>query len=190
MTTLIEYARTHFPNHLTDSSPTDLTLTDHTTVAHVVGLANSEELVARTQAAFSDLRVGSVRLRPTDPTVAPEGGEDPEGVVDLPHRRVAAAAVVGAIATGGAIGGIVGFATERLAVGLIVGVFAAILGGIVAAVAGGGARYGGERAWEQPHGAFTTTEEEAVAVARVMETLDPYEVRIVSADGAWHSPNT
>jgi hypothetical protein len=199
MTTLIDYARTHFPNHATEPSSTDLNLTAHAAVAHVVGSANGTELVARTRTTFPDVRVGTVMLRPTDPTVVPDGGEDPEGVVDLPHRRVATAGVVGAIVVGGAVGVIVGLATSRLAIGLIVGVFAAILGGAVTAIAGGGARYGGERAWEQPHApdrtiavvaAFTSTEEQAIAVARLMEALDPFEVRIVSEDGAWHSPNT
>lgn len=199
MTTLIDYARVHFPNHATDSSAGDLTLTAHTAVAHVVGSANSNELIERTRRAFPEIEVGAVLLRPTEPTVNPTGGEDPEGVIDLPHRRVATAGIVGAAVIGGAVGVIVGLVTESLVIGLIVGVFAAILGGTVSAIAGGGARYGGERAWEQPHApdrtvavvaAFTAIEEHAVAVARVMEAQDPYEVRIVSADGAWHSPNT
>ncbi|MCU1360489.1 MAG: hypothetical protein JWN99_1778 [Ilumatobacteraceae bacterium] len=199
MTTLIDYARVHFPNHAIDASPTNLTLTEHAAVAHVLGAANSEELVARTHEAFPDLPVGVVLLRPTDQTIAREGGEDPDGVVDLPHRRVATAGVAGAAVAGGVVGVIVGTATQSVIVGVIVGVFAAILGGTVAATAGGGSRYGGERAWEQPHApdrtiavvaAFTENEHEAVAVARAMEALDPYEVRIVSSDGAWHSPNT
>ncbi len=199
MTTLIDYARTHFPNHATDSSAGDLTLTAHTAVAHVVGSANSNELIERTRRAFPEIEVGAVLLRPTEPTVSPDGGEDPQGVIDLPHRRVATAGAVGAVAAGGAVGVIVGLVTASVVIGLIAGVFAAILGGTVAAIAGGGARYAGERAWEQPHApdrtvavvaAFTTREQQAIEVARVMEAQDPYEVRIVAEDGAWHSPNT
>jgi hypothetical protein len=199
MTTLLEYATSHFPNHVTDQAGADKPLTDHTAVAHVVGSANGMELARRVQQALPQAEVSAVMVRPTDQTVVADGNEDPEGVVDLPHRRIAASGIVGGVIAGVAIGVIVGLVVDSLATGLIVGVFAAILAGAVSAIAGGGARYGGDRAWEQPHApdqtvavvaAFATTEQDAIEAARVMDELDPYEVRIVASDGAWHSPNT
>jgi hypothetical protein len=203
MTTLTEYASTHFPNHVTDPvtdpSAGDLTLTDHTVVAHVVGSANGMELARRVQRALPQADIAAVMVRPTEPSVVSEGDEDPEGVVDLPYRRIAASGVVGAIVAGVAIGTVVGVTASSAIAGLIVGVFAAIVGAVVAAVVGGGGRFGGGRAWEQPHvpdrtvalvAAFAASEREAIAAARVMDELDPYEVRIVASDGAWHSPNT
>lgn len=199
MTTLTEYATTHFPNHVTDPTGGDLTLTDHTAVAHVVGSANGIELARRVRQALPQADVAAVMVRPTEPSVVAEGGEDPEGVVDLPYRRIAASGVIGAVIAGVAIGVVVGISSGEVAVGLIVGMFAAILGAVVAALVGGGGRFGGGRAWEQPHvpdrtvavvAAFAATEKEALAATKIMDELDPYEVRIVTADGAWHSPNT
>jgi hypothetical protein len=199
MTTLLEYATAHFPNHVTEQTGEDKPLTDHTAVAHVVGSANGIELVRRVQRALPQAAIAAVMVRPTEPTVVPEGREDPEGVVDLPHRRIAASGLIGAAVAGIAIGVVVGIVTESFFAGLIAGGFAAILGGVVSAIAGGGARYGGDRAWQQPHApdrtvavvaAFAESESEAIAAVRVMDQLDPYEVRIVASDGAWHSPNT
>lgn len=203
MTTLTDYAATHFPNHVTEQTDADMTLdmtlTDHTAVAHVVGSASGMELARRVKQAVPNANVAAVMVRPTEPSVVPAGGEDSEGVVDLPYRRIAAAGSIGAIAFGAGIGVVVGLVANSAVIGVILGAFAAILGGVIAAMVGGGGRYAGQRAWEQPHApdrtvavvaAFTGTEREAVAAARVMDEMDPYEVRIVAADGAWHTPNT
>ena len=121
MTTLTEYASTHFPNHvtdpITDRSAGDLTLTDHTAVAHVVGSANGMELVRRVQQALPQAGVAAIMVRPTEPTVVSDGGEDPEGVVDLPYRRIATSGVVGAIAAGVAIGVVVGITASSAEIG-------------------------------------------------------------------------
>jgi hypothetical protein len=199
MTTLLEYATTHFPNHVTDQDGGDKALTDHTAVAHVVGSANGIELARRVQLAIPNADVGAVMVRPTEPTIVPHAAEDGQGVVDLPRRRVATAALVGALALGAALGIILGLVTRSTIIGVIVGLFAAMIGAVIAAMAAGGGRYAGERAWEQPQvpdrtmavvAAFTATEHDAIAAARVMDQFDPDEVRIVAADGAWHSPNT
>jgi hypothetical protein len=199
MTTLTEYTISHFPNHVTDQTRGDMTLTSHTVVAHVVGRRDGIELARQVRAVMPGTDIGSVLVRPTEPSVANTGGEDPEGVVDLPRRRVASAGIAGAVVIGALVGVVVGLVSGSFWIGLITGGFAAVLGGVVSAIAGGGARYAGDRAWEQPQApdrtitvvaAFTTNEEEALGAARVMEMLDPFEVRIVSTDGAWRSPNT
>ncbi|MBI5090747.1 MAG: hypothetical protein HZB15_18305 [Actinobacteria bacterium] len=199
MTTLLEYATTQFPNHITDDDGGDKVLTDHTAVAHVVGSANAAELVQRVQRVLPKVEVASVMVRPNDATLVPQGGEDPEGVVDLPYRRVAASSIAGGAVVGAIVGVVVGLITGSPMAGFIAGGFGAVLGGMIAAIAGGGARLAGERGWDQPHApdhtvavvaAFATSEDEAMEAARVMDEVGPYEVRIVSSDGAWHSPNT
>jgi hypothetical protein len=196
--TLTEYANAHFPNHVTDQTGDDLTLTDHTAVAHVVGCANGIELIRRIRQAIPDADVGAVMIRPTDPTVL-ANGEDHSGAIDLPNRGVATAGLVAAIVIGAAAGAIVAITSGSAMIGVIVGVFAALLGGVVAAMLGGGSRLVGERPSEQLHApdctvaviaAFADTEVAAVAATRVMDELDPYEVRIVTSDGAWHSPRS
>jgi hypothetical protein len=152
-----------------------------------------------TAASSSSAEVASVMVRPNEPTLLPEGGEDKEGAVDLPYRRVATSSIVGALVVGVIVGVVVGLITGSALAGLIGAGFGAALGGIIAAIAGGGARLAGERGWEQPHApdrtvavvaAFVESEDEALEAARVMDELGPYEVRIVAADGAWRSPNT
>jgi hypothetical protein len=199
MTTLLEYATTHFPNHVTDDSGGDKPLAEHTAVAHVVGSANGMQLVERVQRALPSADVAAVMVRPNEPTVLPQSGEDKEGSVDLPYRRVATSSIVGGVVAGIVVGVVVGLVTGSFLAGLIGAGFGAALGGIVAAIAGGGARLAGERGWEQPHApdrtvavvaAFVASEDEAMQAVRVMDELGPYEVRIVAADGAWHSPNS
>lgn len=199
MTTLTEYTTSHFPNHVTEQTRGDMTLTSHTVVAHVVGLNDGLAIAQRVHEVLPEVHLGSVMVFPTQPTVANTGGEDPEGVVDLPRRRVITSGVVGGLVIGGVAGIVVGFVSGSVATGVIIGLFAAALGAVAAAMVGGGGRYGGDRAWEQPQApdrtitvvaAFTVTERDALEAARVMETLDPFEVRIVSVDGAWHSPAT
>lgn len=199
MTTLTEYTTAHFPNHVIERTPGDLTLTDHTAVAHVVGSENGLELARRLHLELGADDVATVLVRPTEPTIVGEGGEDPEGIVDLPYRRVAAGGLAGAAVVGIAIGVVTGAIFGSFWVGVILGAFAAVVGGVIAAMATGGARAAGHRAWEQPHApdrtiavvaAFTDTERDAVAVARLMEQTAPHDVRIVNADGAWHAPNT
>ncbi|MGD9997392.1 MAG: hypothetical protein AB7L17_13680 [Ilumatobacteraceae bacterium] len=199
MTTLLEYATTHFPNHVTDDAGGDKPLADHTAVAHVVGSATGIALAERVQRELPTAEVAAVMVRPNEPTVLPQGGEDPEGMVDLPYRRVAASTIVGGVVVGVIVGVVVGLITESFLAGLIGAGFGAALGGIISAIAGGGARLAGERGWEQPHApdrtvavvaAFVQSEDEAMHAARVMDELGPFEVRIVAADGAWHSPNT
>jgi hypothetical protein len=199
MTTLLEYATTHFPNHVTEDRGADKPLTDHTAVAHVVGSVNAAEMARHVQRALPNADVASVMVRPTEPSVVPSEHEDKEGVMDVPFRRIATSTIVGGAVVGVVVGVVVGLITGSFVAGLIGFGFGAVLAGIISAIAGGGARYGGERAWEQPAApdrtvavvaAFVGTEEEAIEAARVMEGLAPYEVRIVSSNGAWHTPNT
>ena len=64
---------------------------------------------------------------------------------------------------------------------------------------GGGDRHAGDRAWSQPQApgrnivvvaAFADTESDATQVARLMEAMRPYEIRVVNSRGDWHTPNT
>lgn len=208
MTTLTEYAHQHFPQHPTTSDQGNVTLAGHTAVAHVIGRQRGGLLELELQRLIDDGtietgpgrpdRVMSLVIEPTEPTVAPEGGEDPEGIFDLPHRRVAAGAAFAAIAIGAAIGVVGGLIIGSVPAGIILGSFAAILGGVIGAMSAGGGRYAGNRAWQQEHApdravvivaVLLDDEESANRVAAVMSGHEPEDVRILNADGAWHSPN-
>lgn len=205
MTTLLDYARQHFPRHDTESpdgteSPEGaVPLSSHTVVAHVVGSRRArlvEEALAR---SAGDRTVARVVVHPTEPTLLSTGGEDRDGIVDLPYRRFFGGAV-----GGGAIGlvalGLVGLlVTDTWWGAVILAGFGAVLGAVIAAMLSGMGRHAGERAWEQPHApdrtivvvaAMLDDDHQANVAAAAVEVFQPEDVRIVSADGAWRSPVT
>jgi hypothetical protein len=198
MTTLVEYAEKNFPNHEMLTPDGDQPLGQHTAIAHIVGDDAARAAAARLRDALPSAQVSLLIVKPTLPSVLPQGGEDKDSVADLPKRRVAASGIVGGVVAGLVIGLIVGFVATWWA-GLIVGVFAALLVGAWSAIAGGASRYAGQRAWEQSNApatpiglvaAFMDDEAQATRAAAVLEGIGVPEVRIVAADGAWHSPNT
>jgi len=199
MTTLAEYAHQHFPQHPTNSEDGRVPLAGHTVVAHVVGRQRGQRLEAAMRERLDAQRVTSLTVEPTTPTMKPEGGEDKEGIMDLPRKRVAG----GAIALGVVVGIVAGIVTwliaDSPAAGIIIGVFAAIAGGWIGGVTSGGGRYAGNHAWEQQHApdqamvlvaVLLDDEHEANRVAAEMAPFEPEDVRILNSDGAWHSPNT
>ena len=198
MTTLAEYAHQHFPQHPTDGDDGRVALAGHTVVAHVVGRHNGLRLERELHDHVDPARVTSVVIEPTSPTMVNEGGEDPEGIFDLPHRRVAGGAIAAGAAIGAAVGIVGGLITGSVAAGVILGVFAAIIGGVIGGMLAGGGRYAGNHAWEQHHApdraivlvaVLLDDEHDANTIAAAMSHFDPEDVRILNADGAWHSPS-
>jgi hypothetical protein len=199
MTTLVDYAATHFPAHEMDAPLGDVQLVDHTTVAHVVGAKQAGELAARMSRLVPDVPVGLVIVHQNPPHVRANQPEDKEGVFDLPQRRLITAALATALVAGVVVGVIFGLVAESVWTGIISGAFAALLGGICGWVASGGGRFAGERGWQQPNrpgedvalvAVLTPDEATATKVAREMERDQPHDVRIVGRDGAWHSPHS
>jgi hypothetical protein len=198
MTTLAEYAHQHYPNHRVDATDGPVPLAGHTTVAHVIGRDRGRTMVDALKQRIEPERVTSIVVRPTDPSVVNSGGEDPEGIADLPYRRVAAGAVVGGVVIGAAVGVVAGLIFGNLIAGLVLGVFGAVIGGVIGGVASGGGRFGGHRAWEQQHAPDSSVvlvavlldeESRATEVATYMAAYEPEDVRILNTDGAWHSPH-
>lgn len=198
MTTLRTFVEQTYPNH-TVRLDEDPDLVQHS----VIGVAEIEEdrgLSPRQDWAgtLHAPRVACAVVEPTTPTVLPHGGEDPEGVIDLPKKRVAASGIIGGVVAGVVVGVIVA-AAVTLAAGVITGLATVLIVGMFAAIAGGGSRYAGERAWRQPNNptaallvvaGFARDAEEATYVAEQMEHAGITDVRVVDADGAWHLPNT
>jgi hypothetical protein len=202
MATLQDYVATQFPQHEIDASapsnPDNLELTDNTVVSYVVGARDGLDLLSRFRQSAPNARVAALEVRPTDPTVVPTTGEDVDGVVDLPARRVVASVVTGAVAVGivGALLALV-FTKSGITVA-IVGVFSAMIGAAVGAIVGG-ARLAGERATSQPRApgkaitvvaAFLDDPTSATSLATAVGPVADYEVRIVDHTGGWRSPPT
>lgn len=197
MVTLKSYAEMTFPNHAVRVD-NDAPFYEHTTV----GQMTSDEQLKTFRLTLVDSLPGSqvsiATVEATTPSIVPAGGEDRQGVADLPKRRIFATAILaGGLA--GVIGGIIIGAFINLASGIILGCFVAVVVGIVSGIAGGGARFAGERAWEQANkpaediyliAAYARDEREATVAANVMEQAGITDVRIVNENGAWHSPNT
>lgn len=199
MTTLTDYARQHFPEHDTESPDGTVSLSSHATVAHVVGSRRARLVEQALRRTTRDARVARVVIRPTRPTIVGTGGEDGQGIVDLPYRRTAAGAAGGAIAGGAVLGVVGGIVAGSWAVAIVLGAFGLVLGGVVGAMLAGGGRHAGDRAWEQPHApdrtivlvaAMFDDEHTANVAAAAVSVFQPEDVRIVDRKGAWHSPNT
>ncbi len=204
MTTLLEYAQQHFPEHEVECPDGAVPLNDITVVAHVVGRTRAASLVEGLRKALhagiarEEPRIKTVIVEPTSPTMVNSGGEDPEGVVDLPVRRLAVGALIGGVILGSIVGVVGGLVASSLVAGVLVGLFGALLGAAAGAMWAGGGRYAGNRSWEQPHApesaivlvaATFDHEGDALEAAEVMATYVPNAVRIVAEDGAWRSPN-
>ncbi|MFN8021306.1 MAG: hypothetical protein U0Q03_07240 [Acidimicrobiales bacterium] len=181
----------------TSSTATELELTDHTVVAHVIGADATLALLERLRAAGWD-RAAAVLVCPAAPSVVPHGDEDRDSVADLPDRRWILSAAIGAV-IGGVLGAVAGWAfSDTAAVAVIGAGFAAVLGAVIGAMLGGLGRHAGERAWSQPHApgrtmgvvaAFATDPTRALDAVHEMEATSPHDVRLVSAAGAWRSPS-
>jgi|GEM_PF-3297390 len=200
MATLQDYARQHFPEHHLGGDGVDVPLRPHTAVAHVIGSTRTQEVERQVRTTYpGDGQVATVLVRPENQTLTPTSNEDKEGIVDLPRKRLAASSLVAAAVVGLAVGLGLGFATDNVFIGVICGVFAALLAGWAGFLLGGGGRYAGERAWEQPTdrdrsiglvAILLDDEHQANQAATLLSTLDPQDVRVVNERGAWHSPNT
>jgi hypothetical protein len=197
MKSLQEYAQINYPNHRLTTADGDVELAAYTVVAEVLGSTNVPGVTDELRKAMPDARVAVVRISLTEPTVVAQGGEDPEGVVDLPKRRIA----VSAIAAGAVVGLVVGvivWLTTSFIQGLITAVFSSAVAAVIGAMLGGGARFAGDRAWAQRNApdktvnlvaVLTGEEPEALRAVQAIERRGIYDIRIVGVDGAWRSPN-
>jgi len=202
MASLKEYVAQQFPQHEIDvwepGSPPDLELTDHTVVSYVVGTRAGLDLLKTFQRSVPKAHLAAVEVRPTDATVVPTLGEDRDGILDLPARRVAAWIVGGFLLLGllGVAASLV-FTDSGVTAGIIGG-FMALVGAIVGGIVGG-SRFAGQRATSQPRApgrsitvvaAFLDDDESASSLATSVGPAAGYEVRIVDHLGGWRSPAT
>jgi hypothetical protein len=181
-----------------DASLASLRLVDRTVVAHVIGADAAVEMLRLLRAAGWS-RSAAVLVRPAAPRVVGRGQEDPQSVTDLPDRRVAAAAGLGAVIGATALA-LIGIAVgDEAAATVVVGAFGAILGATAGAMMGGLGRHAGERAWAQPHApgrpigvvaVFAEDERDVAESVDLMERADPHTVRVVNARGDWRAPLT
>ena len=198
MTTLADYAHQRYPNHRVDVEAARIDLASHTTVAHVIGRTAGERLSDSIRGRIDPNRVATLVIQPTNPTVIKDGGEDKEGIADLPHKRLGAGAAVTGAILGVAVGVITGFAIGDVVAGVLLGIFCAIIGAVIGFMVSGGGRYAGEHAWEQEHhpdeaadlvAALLDDETAAKDVASEMSAFGIEDVRILNREGAWHTPN-
>ena len=198
MTTLADYAHQRYPNHRVDVEAGRIELAEHTTVAHVIGRTAGEQLSDSIRRRVDPGRVATVIVEPTEPTVLDKGGEDKEGISDLPHKRVGAGAAVTGAILGVVVGVITGIAIGHVVAGVLLGIFCAIIGAVIGFMVSGGARYAGEHAWEQEHhpdravvlvAALLDDETTAKDVASEMSAFGIEDVRILNHEGSWHLPN-
>jgi hypothetical protein len=200
MASLKEYVAQQFPQHEIDvwepASPADLELTDHTVVSYVVGTRAGLDLLNTFRRSVPKAHLAAVEVRPTDATVVPTTGEDRDGVIDLPARRVVVW-VVGGFVVLGVLGLLASLlVTDSGVTAGVIGGFMALVGAIVGGIVGG-SRFAGQRATSQPRApgrcitvvaAFLDDDESASSLASTVGPAADYEVRIVDHLGGWRSP--
>jgi uncharacterized membrane protein YeaQ/YmgE (transglycosylase-associated protein family) len=202
MASLQEYVTRQFPQHdidvLEPRTGTDLELTDNTVVSFVVGSRAGLDLLSTFRRSAPNAKVAAVEVRPSDRSVVPSEDEDPDGVVDVPAKRVAAYVLIGLVIFGVIATVVAWMITDSGMTASISGCFAALIGAIVGAIVGG-SRFAGERATSQPRAsgrritvvaAFLDDDAAATSLAQSVGPAADYEVRIVDHSGGWRSPAT
>jgi hypothetical protein len=202
MASLQEYVTRQFPQHdidiLEPRSGVDLELTDNTVVSFVVGNRAGLDLLSTFHRSAPHARVAAVEVRPSDRTIVPGEGQDRDGVLDLPVRRVVAFVAIGLVVFGVVATIVSLIITDSWTTAAIYGCFAALIGAMVGAIVGG-SRFAGERATSQPRApgrsitvvaAFLDDDAAATSLAQSVGPAADYEVRIVDHSGGWRSPPT
>jgi hypothetical protein len=196
--TIEEFVRNEYPNHRLDGSGGERALSPFTAVAEFRTSTLRADTMSQLRESYSADRVSVVVAKPPASSVVRRGDEDTESMSNMPKKRP----LVGAIAVG--IIALVVVAVVTLLVGghpaviVISAIFAAILGGIEGAIMFGGARFAGDKAWDQQNlpdeeiqiaAVFTASEQDALEASKALTAAGATTVRIVGANGAWHLPN-
>lgn len=181
MTTLLDYADTYFPNHVTEPLTDGNSGGAHAAVAEVIGYDKVNELVLEMRTCVPGASVGVMMLRPStlDQRLVGDGRV-------VAQSRVAAC-VGGGILPGLATGLIIGMISGSAALAVLVGAFAMLL--VAAAI---GERDGTEGTIDTNPmrddaeatpvalvGVFTDVEADAAIAADAMEALHPRAVRML-----------
>jgi hypothetical protein len=202
MASLQEYVAQQFPQHEIDvwepGHPSDLELTEHTVVSYVVGTRAGLDLLNTFRRSVPNAHLAAIEVKPTHATVVSTTGEDRNGVMDLPVRRVVAWVLGGFLLFGLVAVALSLVFTDSGVTAGVIGGFTALVGAIVGGIVGG-SRFAGERANSQPRApgrsitvvaAFLDDDASATSLATSIGPAAGYEVRIVDNKGGWHSPPT
>ncbi len=197
--TLEDYAAEVFPNRdLRGGGGFPITDAD-VVVAHFAEVGHGKAAHERVRSSFTGLRTELVVVRGQGRTMLPTADEDPEGVTELPTRRLGLSSLVGGVVLAAVVLVILLIVSEPW-VAIISAAFAAGIGAWIGFLAGGGARHAGERAWAQPAdvdedgamavvGAQIRSADEGAAVTALLDQFRPEVVRIVNGSG-WRLPSS
>jgi hypothetical protein len=196
--TIEDFVRNEYPNHELSGSGADRPLSPFTAVAEFRTSTLHSATMSHLRDSFDAERVSFVVATPPATSVVRHGKEDTESMADVPKRRP----LVGAIGLGAVALVVVAVVTLIIgahpAVIVISALFAGILGGIIGAISFGGARFAGEKAWDQQNvpgepiqvaAVFSSAEPQALEACKTLSAAGATTVRIVSDTGAWHLPN-
>jgi hypothetical protein len=196
--TIEDFVRNEYPNHELSGSGADRPLSPFTAVAEFRTSTLQSATMSHLRESFDAEHVSVIVATPPATSVVRRGKEDTESMADVPKRRP----LVGAIGLGAVALAVVAVVTLIIgahpAVIVISALFAGILGGIIGAISFGGARFAGEKAWDQQNvpgepiqvaAVFSSTEPQALEACKTLSAAGATTVRIVSDTGAWHLPN-
>jgi hypothetical protein len=196
--TIEDFVQHEYPNHRLQPEGLTHDLAPFTAVGEFTTTRLGATTARQLSGSFGEDKVAVVIATPPPASVVRTGPEDTDSMADVPKRRP----MVGALALG--IVALVAIAVVTLIIGghpaviIVCAVFAAILGGIEGAIIFGGARFAGEKAWDQQNApeepievaaVLARTEPDALEACKALSTAGATNVRIVNESGAWHLPN-
>lgn len=202
---LRDYSARQFPNHELvawggTTNQNTAALTSHTVVVQVVGAQKAFAVYERIR-NLTAAPVSCIDVLPTEASVIPTGGEDGEGVIDLPGRRIVAGLLVGALSGAMVVAAAGMLATDSLQIAAVLAVYGAMVGAAVGGILSGG-RFACQRASFQPRApgerivviaVLLDNEAEALSLVRSMESCGvdgDVEYRLVDELGGWRLPST
>ena len=196
--TLDDFVSSEYPNHELRGAGGGHALAPFTAVAEFTSTQLAPGTASQLRDTFGDDHVAVVVATPPALAVVRAGPEDTDSMAEVPKRRP----LVGAVAVG--VVALVLVAVVTLIVGghpaviVISALFAAVLGAIEGAIIFGGARFAGEKAWDQQNApqetievaaVFASSQHDVLEACKALSTAGATTVRIVNDAGAWHLPN-
>jgi hypothetical protein len=195
--TLGELLRLEYPNHRLDGD-VDRLLSRFSAVGEFTSTqppAGSASAVRETFGADAVARVVAI---PPGSGVVRTDPEDTNSVTEVPRRRILVGALAVAIVAFVAVVVITAIVGAHPAVTIVSASFAAVLGAIEGAIIFGGARFAGDRAWDQENlpnhtivvvAILGASEHDALEGCRALTRLGATKVRVVDDAGRWRLPN-
>ena len=196
--TLRDFVQSEYPNHDLRGDGDTRPLAAFTAVAEFRTADLAAGTTAHLREQFGAERVATVTATPPPTAAVRHGAEDSNSMAEVPKRRPLVGALGVGIVALVVVAAITLIAGGHIGIVVVCALFAAMLGAIEGAIIFGGARFAGEKAWDQQNlpearidvaAVFAESEHDAIEACKSFSSSGATSVRVVNESGAWHLPN-